>query len=132
MKDPASLSGEWSVLLAMAEAEVREIVGTLPLDISDLASGVPVVFEAAPSTELVADGLAPDTLGLFVGVDYASAESGVQAESPTQIHLYLESIWRFAGRSRTGFREEVRITYLHELGHFLGLDEDELADRDID
>ena len=26
------------------------------------------------------------------------------------------------------FREEVRKTYLHELGHYLGLDEDDLVD----
>ena len=27
------------------------------------------------------------------------------------------------------FREEVRITYLHELGHYLGLEEDEIEAR---
>jgi predicted Zn-dependent protease with MMP-like domain len=36
-----------------------------------------------------------------------------------------------AGDAAT-FREEVRRTYLHELGHYLGLDEDDLADRDLD
>ena len=124
--------GSWPELHALAEAEVGDVVRGLPPDIAALANQVPVVFEAAPSHELVADGLPPDTLGLFVGVDYASAESGVQPESPTQIHLYLENLWFYARRNRPHFREEVRITYLHELGHFLGLDEDELADRDMD
>ena len=124
--------GSWLVLLAMAEAEVAEVVRGLPPDIAELAAHVPVVFEAAPSADLVADGLAADTLGLFVGVDYPSQESGLQAESPTQIHLYLENLWHFAWRSRPDFRHEVRITYLHELGHFLGLDEDDLAEREID
>lgn len=124
--------GGWPVLLAMAEAELGEVTRGLPSAIAELAAQVPVVFEAAPSAELVSDGLAADTLGLFVGVDYASAESGVQAETPTQIHLYLENLWAFARGSRAEFRQEVRITYLHELGHFLGLDEDDLAERDID
>ena len=30
------------------------------------------------------------------------------------------------------FREEVRLTYLHELGHYLGWDEDELTARGLD
>jgi predicted Zn-dependent protease with MMP-like domain len=30
------------------------------------------------------------------------------------------------------FRDEVRLTYLHELGHYLGWDEDELAARGLD
>jgi predicted Zn-dependent protease with MMP-like domain len=32
----------------------------------------------------------------------------------------------------TTFQEEVRRTYLHELGHYLGLDEEALAERDLD
>ena len=124
--------GSWPVLLAMAEAEVGEVVRGLPPDVAELAAQVPVVFEEVPSPELVADGLADDTLGLFVGIDFPSGESGLQPETPTQIHLYLENLWLYAGRHNEAFREEVRITYLHELGHFLGLDEDDLADREID
>lgn len=124
--------GSWAVLLAMAEAEVHEVARGLPPDVAERTAGLPVVFEAAPSAELVAEGLAADTLGLFVGVDYPSEESGFSAETPTQIHLYIENIWQYARRSRPDFREEVRITYLHELGHFLGLDEDDLADREMD
>jgi predicted Zn-dependent protease with MMP-like domain len=30
------------------------------------------------------------------------------------------------------FRDEVRTTFLHELGHYLGLDEDELAVRGLE
>jgi predicted Zn-dependent protease with MMP-like domain len=31
----------------------------------------------------------------------------------------------------TRFRQEVRTTLLHEIGHFLGLDEDGLSDRGL-
>ena len=38
-----------------------------------------------------------------------------------------------ARRSRIeAFREETRLTYLHELGHYLGWGEDELAARGLD
>lgn len=124
--------GSWPVLLAMAEAEVAGALRTLPPDVATLATGIPVVYEEVPSPELVADGLADDTLGLFVGVDFPSGESGVPAETPTQIHLFLNNLWEYAGYDPAEYREEVRITFLHELGHFLGLDEEDLADRDID
>ena len=54
------------------------------------------------------------------------------APAPTEIILYMENIWEYAGRRSPDFREEVRRTYLHELGHYLGLDEDDLFDRDLD
>ena len=49
-----------------------------------------------------------------------------------QIILYLENILEECEEAGTGFSEEVRRTYLHELGHYLGLDEDALAARDLD
>ena len=33
---------------------------------------------------------------------------------------------------REWLAEEIRVTVLHEIGHFLGLDENDLADRDLD
>ena len=30
------------------------------------------------------------------------------------------------------FRDEVHTTYLHELGHYLGLDEDDLTERGLE
>jgi len=46
-------------------------------------------------------------------------------------HL-LESLWDAAEQDEDTFCEEVRATYLHELGHFLGLDEDDLIDRGLE
>jgi len=44
----------------------------------------------------------------------------------------LENILEEAEDAGTTFEEEVRRTYLHELGHYLGLDEAALAARDLD
>ena len=44
---------------------------------------------------------------------------------PTQIILFLENLWEFAGTDEAAYREEIRITYLHELGHYFGMDEDD-------
>ena len=77
------------------------------------------------------DGLEPDILGLFVGTPFP-AETLDTDPIPAQIILFLENIWEFVDGDTPLFREEVRRTYLHELGHYLGLDEDDLVERDLD
>jgi len=44
----------------------------------------------------------------------------------------LENILDECKEAGTRVDEEVRRTYLHELGHYLGLDEEALAERDLD
>lgn len=57
---------------------------------------------------------------------------GEYLEESDWIVLYLENIWRYAGETGASFHDEIRTTYLHELGHFLGLEEDDLEDRGLD
>jgi predicted Zn-dependent protease with MMP-like domain len=59
-----------------------------------------------------------------------SAAGGFQL--PAQIILFLNNIWDFAEADEEAYREEIRTTLLHELGHYLGLDELDLEDRDLD
>ena len=49
----------------------------------------------------------------------------------TWILLFLENLWDFAGEDEEIFRQEVRTTYLHELGHYLGLEEIDLEERGL-
>ena len=69
------------------------------------------------------------TLGLFTGPEFAEEE---HATLPPQIILFLENIWEQAEGDEESFRDEVHTTYLHELGHYLGLDEDELTERGLE
>jgi len=75
----------------MANEEVRRTLDRLPADVRNAARALPVTFEPLPGDELVADGLDPDVLGLFVGDDHN--EEGLSV-LPPQIILYLENIWR--------------------------------------
>ena len=52
--------------------------------------------------------------------------------APPQILLYFENLWDFAESDVEVFRDECRLTYLHELGHYLGWDEDDLTARGLD
>lgn len=103
----------------------------LPPEIRPLARGVAVHYEARPSEDVLAEGFEPDILGLFTGSPHGT-ELSHDNPAPPQILLYLESLWDFAEEDVEIFREEVRLTYLHELGHYLGWDEDDLAARGLD
>jgi predicted Zn-dependent protease with MMP-like domain len=50
---------------------------------------------------------------------------------PAQIILFLENIDEMVDGDEEEFRDEVRVTLIHELGHYLGLDEDELDRRGL-
>lgn len=116
-------------LVPLAEKAVAAAQKRLPPEVRAAADPVPVCFEAAPGPELLADGLESDLLGLFVGP--ARDEAG-GADVPPQILLFLENLWDYAEGDTGVFQDEVRLTYLHELGHYLGWDEDEIARRGLD
>lgn len=120
---------DWKKLQTLALAEVEATLAALPAPLREPAARLPVTFERKPNRGLQADGIEADTLGLFCGPDFADE---AHTPLPPQIILFLENIWDAAGGEGKMFREEVRTTYLHELGHYLGLDEDELADRGLE
>jgi predicted Zn-dependent protease with MMP-like domain len=131
MKQPGS-ERQWHRLVTAAQDEVQAILASLPRELRAEAKGVPVSYEPQPSPEMVkGDAIAPDSLGLFVGTAMPDSESGAH-DLPAQVILFLENIWEFANHDTKTYREEVRTTFLHELGHYLGLDEDDLTARDLD
>ncbi|HEX2854450.1 MAG TPA: metallopeptidase family protein [Opitutaceae bacterium] len=103
----------------------------LPPEIRPLARDVPVHYEHTPAADVLAEGFEPDILGLFTGSAHGE-EFSQDNPSPPQILLYLDNLWDFAEEDLEIFRDEVRLTYLHELGHYLGWDEDEVAERGLE
>lgn len=122
---------ELAPLTQIAADTVGAAQRQLPPDIRALARGVAVHYERRPAADVLADGFPDDILGLFTGSAH-NMELVDALPSPPQILLYLENLWDFAERDPEIFRAEVRQTYLHELGHFLGWDEDELTARGLD
>jgi len=116
-------------LQALALAEVEATLAVLPKPLRERAEKLPVTFECQPNAGLQTDGIEVDTLGLFTGPEFAD-EGNVPM--PPQIILFLENIWDFAEGDEETFRDEVHTTFLHELGHYLGLDEDELTKRGLE
>lgn len=120
----------WHALLEASREEVEATLASLPPALRQAARALPVVYERKPSKALVSDGLEPDLLGLFVGDSHA--EDGLHASLPPQILLFLENLWELAEGDWEFFLDEVQTTYLHELGHYLGLDELDLEERGLD
>ena len=117
-------------LLDLARAEVQTAIDELPDELRSAAEAVVVTLEPAPNPDYVADGIAPDTLGLFLGESMADPPSS--HPQPTQIIFFLENLWEFAEHNQAIYLDEVRTTYLHELGHYFGFDEDDLEERGLE
>lgn len=119
----------WKKLQTIAQTEVQATLAALPPPLRKQAGVLPVSCEATPNESISGEGFEPDLLGLFIGPPLAEPDS---SPLPAQIILFLENLWDFAEEDEAFFREEVRTTYLHELGHYLGLDEIDLEERGLD
>lgn len=122
---------EWDYLQGLASREVRETLDALPAPLRKLAEPLPVIFDRHPNALQEADGIEPDTLGLFIGPEYAEQEA-TSFPVPPQVILFLENIWEMTEGDEEAFIEEIHTTYMHELGHYLGLDEEDLVDRGLE
>jgi len=120
-----------SRLIRIASEAVAATQRRLPPDIREAARSVPVRFEPAPGPDVLADGFEEDLLGVFTGSPLGTELSAGNPEPP-RIFLYTANLWDYAEEDVDAYRDEVRLTYLHELGHFLGWDEDQIAARGLD
>ena len=120
---------DWPKLQELALDEIEATLQALPAPLREQARKLPVTFEHKPNAGLQADGIEEDTLGLFTGAEFADAGAQVL---PPQIILFLDNLWDFAEGDPEVYCDEVHTTFLHELGHFLGLDEDDLIERGLE
>jgi predicted Zn-dependent protease with MMP-like domain len=109
---------------------VEKAVADLPARVRAKLEDIPVLVQALPNREMLGGSnppLTPDLLGLFVGQHiFAQLPSAVPG-APGAIYLFRKNLLR-ACEDREELAREIRITVQHEVGHLLGLDEDELED----
>ena len=102
----------------------------LPASLRKRLSGVSITFSDHPSeNDITEDGDAENLLGLFIGS--ALSDEPADAELSPEIRLFVENIRDEVNGDEPDFCHEVRITLLHEIGHYLGLDEDSLDLRGL-
>ncbi len=117
-------------LAALAAATVAATRRRLPARLRPLAEALPVVYHDRPSPEILGDEFEPDILGMFAGSPHG-LDTGDNNALPAHIMLFLENLFDYAEGDRATFQEEVKLTYLHELGHYFGWDEDDLEVRGL-
>lgn len=109
------------------EQLVAEALELLPDDFAEALENVAVVVEDDPQAEDLTDaGLDPDDelFGLYQGVPLTERDSFYSA-LPDRIAIYRLPILR-ACHSRREVIREVRDTVIHELGHHLGMEEEDM------
>jgi len=120
-----------SVHLTEAEFErvVEEALQSLPDRFARLLENVVITVEEEPTDEdLASDDVESEDdaelLGIYRGVALTQRTHDVPL-LPDEIAVFRGPVNRIA-RSRREAIEEVRHTVIHELGHYFGLEEDEL------
>jgi predicted Zn-dependent protease with MMP-like domain len=109
-------------------ATAQQVIKKLPIKVRWRVAEVPIVIEARPTEELVRQGVDPRTLGYFEGADYADRMNLGSRENPTRIVLYAANLAAYAGiDDEEALAAEIEVTILHEISHYFGLDEDEVA-----
>lgn len=113
---------------------LEQVLEDLPPLVHELIERVPLHVEDYPSDDVMAKtGVRhrSQLCGLFTGIPITDRSIRHSGTLPDVVTVYREGIMAMAadayGRIRTDrLREEIRITILHELAHFHGLDEDDL------
>ena len=103
-----------------------KVLSSLPRVIRDTVLEVPVLVEPKPTREMAErePGINPEVLGLFVGVPVGDKLQGGSGYGDVVL-LFQRNLER-AGENRQEVSKEIKITLLHEYGHYLGFDEEEL------
>lgn len=113
-------------LQSIASSVVKGTLESLPPVIRDEAAACTIEFAEMDALLDVEADLDPDLLGLFEGNARCDPPPAAPDEMP-RIRLFLDNLWHDCDGHLETYRDEVRITLLHELGHYLGLDEDQVA-----
>jgi len=102
------------------DAAVRRALDSLPRDLARALENVAVVVEDENPED-------PDLFGLYHGVPLPERGSHYAGQLPDRISIYrvpLED--EFPDPAE--LEAEIRITVLHELAHYFGIDEDRLSE----
>ena len=112
---------------------VREAVAALPPRLLHRVQNVDIVVERRPTArDRKRAGVGPSRtlLGLYHGIPLPSRGENYNLVLPDKITIYQESIESVC-LNDDHVREQVRVTVLHELGHYFGIDDERLHELGV-
>jgi predicted Zn-dependent protease with MMP-like domain len=121
----------------ISEADFREAVtealDRLPEEFRRALDGeLAVLVEPVPSVEILKGGdpaWDPEILGLYVGVPLPERSTiATSPKLPDIVYLFHHNL-EHAAADREELLEQIAVTVYHEIGHYLGYDDQELDER---
>lgn len=115
------------------DAAVEAALAKVPERVRSYLANVPVIVEPLPALHDLKGppALSPLSLGMFRGpVGPGAVAAHTENALPNEILLFQRNLERYAS-NRDELIEEIEDTLIHEIGHFVGWDEDELYERGL-
>jgi len=113
--------------------EFARVLRSLPAQVEKLLQNIPLAVDDYPTTDVLEEmAVESDELfGLYIGTPPVVRSVGQAGEPGDIIHIYRLALLRDAGSdagvvNQERLREQIFKTLLHELGHYHGLDENDL------
>lgn len=132
--DPEAIALPFRIPESEFDGLVEEAIAQLPEKVRRYLSNVAIAVESYPQeSEFGGDEeVGPSVLGVFRGSPLGEkATFDPWSHFPNSILLFQRSLENTVA-TREELVDEIGITLLHEVGHFLGFDEDDLRERDLD
>lgn len=100
---------------------IEQALAEIPADLHDRLDNVEILVEDEREGD-------PGLYGLFDGVPLTErTPASMDMAGPDRVYVFRRPLMEDFGHDPALLMREVRITILHEIGHFFGLDEDRLA-----
>lgn len=110
------------------ESVIEEALEQLPDQFKRALNNISITVRWRPSAAELDSGEVGDhgdLFGLYVGVPLPYRGEGYNLVTPDTIYIYQRAHERFA-RTEQQMIAQARKTLLHEIGHYLGIEEDRL------
>lgn len=108
---------------------MEEALESLPEDFAHRLDNVTVIVEDQPTREQLDEvGLDDhhELLGLYEGIPLTDRPGVYAGVLPDRISIFRIPIERVCGSDEEAIKKQVSETVMHELGHYFGMDEDQL------
>lgn len=102
------------------ESTIQRTLDELPPQFRDRLDNVEVIIESEWEDD-------PDIYGLYDGVPLPERMAGsTDMRGPDRVYVFRRPLVADFGDDPRTLAHEIRVTLLHELGHYFGIDEDRL------
>ncbi len=109
---------------------VAHAVDRIPPEIRQHLENIVITVKKRPSRQMMRGmGMHPDDypLGLFQGVPLIERSATIPPLYPDMIYLFQEPLEEICN-TREELEEEIEVTVVHEVAHYIGMTEERLAE----